>query len=98
MHRGAERPQRQLGVISRGGRLLDDRRALGLQAGEQHGALDLGARDLGAIADALQRGTVNGQRRLLVVRLDARAHQLERHDDPSHRALRERRVADERPT
>ena len=53
--RRAKRAQRQLGVVSRGGRLLDDGRALGLEAGQQDGALHLGARHFGPIADALQR-------------------------------------------
>ena len=40
----AERRQRPLRVVARRGRLGDAGRAVGVQAGEQHGALDLGAR------------------------------------------------------
>ena len=47
--RHAERGERALGVIARGRRLDDAGRALGVQAGQQHGALHLRARHLGRV-------------------------------------------------
>src|SRR5687768_2757910 len=41
---------------------------------------------------------MNSQRRLAIVRLDARAHPLERDDDSAHWPLRERRIADDNGT
>ena len=93
MYRGAERAQRKLSMIPRGGRLFDDCRARALQAGEQYRALHLGARDLGPIADPFQVGAMDREWGLVVDRVDARTHHLERHDDPSHRPPGQRRVA-----
>ena len=60
--RHAERLERALGVIAGGRRLGDAGRALGVQAGQQHGALHLGARHLGLIVDGVQRAAVDHDR------------------------------------
>ena len=91
----AEGGQRALGVVARRGRLGDAGRALGVQAGEQDGALDLRARHVRLVGDAVQPRAVDRQRRVAVGRLDAGAHALERLDDPPHRPARQRGVADQ---
>ena len=91
----AKRAQGELRVISSGRRLLHDGPAVRLEAGQKHGTLHLGARHLGAVANPIQRAAVNRERRLFVVRLDPRAHQLERHHDAPHRPPGERLIADQ---
>ena len=94
----AERGERPLRMVARGRRLDDARRAVGVEAGEQHRALDLGARHVGLDSRsacrcrALRR--VSGGRPS--VGLDPRAHARQRLDDAAHRAARQRRVADHR--
>ena len=53
--RYAERGEGPLRMIPCRGRLDDDGRARRVEAGQQHAALDLGARDVRLIGDALQR-------------------------------------------
>ena len=72
---------------------------VGVQAGQEHGALDLGARDARARSAMPCSGrAVNRQRRMAVGGLDAGAHPRERLDDAPHRPARQRRVADQDAT
>ena len=67
-HVGAERPQRQLGVIARLDRFDHRGRAVGLNACKQNRALDLRARHGRLVRDAMDaRAAVNDQRRIAVV-------------------------------
>ena len=70
----AEGVQRALGVVAGGDRLDDRRVAVGLQAGQEHGALHLRARNFGMVRDAAQPRAVDRQRRAPVERRDGRAH------------------------
>ena len=74
LHAHAELVERALRMIACRHRLEHGRLALGLQAREEHGALDLRARDLGAMGDALQPGAVDVERRPAIARSDGRAH------------------------
>ena len=62
--------ERPLRMIPCAARLDDDGLARRLEAGEQHAALHLGARDVRPVGDAVQRRAVDRQRRPPVVRLD----------------------------
>ncbi len=90
--RGAKSAQRQLGVIACCRGLHNSGRAVGLEAGQKHRALDLRAGHFSGVANAFESPAVDGQRRLAGVRFDARAHELERRDDTRHRPAGERRV------
>ena len=74
-------------------RFLDDRLAFRLEARQQDRALYLRARHFSLVTDAFERTAVDGQRRPLVERLDAGAHQLERDHDPAHGAPAQRVVS-----
>ena len=84
-------------VWSREASALDDRgRAARVEAGEQHGRLDLRRGDGRAVDD--RRGLVGalqGDRAAPALGLgdDLRAHQLQRIEDAPHRPLAQRRVA-----
>ena len=92
-HLGAEGPQRQLGVVAGAHRLNHRGLALGKQTGQQHAALHLRAGHRRLILHRLQLRAMDGQRRAAIVRLDLRAHLLQRVDHPAHRPLAQRRVA-----
>ena len=76
--------ERPLGVIAGRRRFDDAGRSVGMEPGEEHGALHLCARDLGLVGNGLQPRAVNRERGVAVGGLDARAHVLERLDDPTH--------------
>ena len=73
-HAHAEFVKRALGVIARRHGLEHGRFSVGLQTGEEHGALDLRARDLRTMGDASEPGAVDDERRPAIVRSDGRAH------------------------
>ena len=77
------------------GRGLDHRRgAVGVESREQDRRLHLRRRDRERILDPTQRcRAADGDRRMAVGRLDARAHPPQRFGHTFHRALRQRRVA-----
>ena len=96
VHTCAERYQGALRMIARGRRFGHRRPALGLEPGQDDGALDLGARRRRRVVDRLQVGTGDGQRRPAVRRLDARPHAGQRVDHPRHRPLAQRAIAADR--
>ena len=92
----ARRGEHPLGVVPRG-RGLDDRRlAVGVEPGEQHRGLHLGARDRQGVVDRVERPAFDRERKVTVGRLDPCPHPAERLGDPRHRPARERPVARER--
>ena len=72
------------------------RRAFGEEAGQKDRTLNLRARNVGRVCNRVQSRPVNGERRVALDGIDSRAHPFERRDDASHRAARERLVADQR--
>ena len=92
--RGPERAERQLRMIPCRRRLADRGRAVGLQAGQQHGALHLGARDRGRVVDGGERAAGDGERARGPASAAIRAPiARERLDDAAHRAAAEGGVA-----
>ncbi len=89
----AKELQGPFGVIAGRRPFNHGRDVVGLEAGEQHRALHLGARHIGRVADAAQPAAVDRQRRPSVVRGDGGPHPGEGIDHTPHRPARERRVA-----
>ena len=76
--------------------LLDGRRALGEEAGQQHAALDLCARHLRRMCNPAQCRAVHGEGSTPLVRVDTGAHGAQRGDDAPHRAATQGGVPGER--
>ena len=74
-------------------RLRHRRRALGEQAGEENGALDLRAGNVGRVCNSVQRRPMDREWRVAVDCLDPRAHPFERRDHAPHRTTRQRGIA-----
>ena len=87
-------------MIPTGSRLDHTGFPFGKESRKQDGALHLGAGHRHFIGDVAQRSTLDDERRttLLSLRCKFRPHLGERIDDTSHRALRERGVANESGT
>ena len=92
-----ERFQHALGVVTGGMRLAHHGVAIGIQAGQQHGGLHLGAGDLKRVVDARQlRASVDAQRRqAALLGIDARTHRGQRPGDAAHGAPGQGFVADQ---
>ena len=85
-HTSSERVQCPLGVIARGQRFGDARRALGMKTGQEHRALHLGTRHLWFEINGSQVSRAfDGQWWPTVGRRDPSAHALQRGDDATHR-------------
>ena len=92
----AELGQGPLRMVPCGKRFGHRRPASGMKPCQQHGALDLRARDLGVVVQRRQRRCPSHrQGRAAVARLDARAHLLQRHDHAAHGTSLQRGVADQ---
>ena len=74
----------------------DERRALGIQPGEQQRRLQLRAGDRQRVTDAVQWFAVNRKRRRATFAgCNLRAHQRQRFGHTAHRPLHQRRVANQ---
>ena len=91
----AEVAQHALGVVARGLRLDDGRGARRVQAGNQHGRLDLRRGDRQPVLDRQQVGAAaNGERqRVLAALLDLEPHLHQRLEHAAHGPARQRGVA-----
>ncbi len=92
LHLHAELGQRALRMVPCGERFGHRGPAGRMKARQQHGALDLRARNLGLVIQRGQRRrAMHRQRRTAVAGLDARAHPLQRHDHAAHGTALQRR-------
>ena len=96
-HRVAERAQHPLGMVARSSAGFPQvHRYLADQAGQQQGALDLGARDRHRVPQRAQRAAPDRERQAVAAPLlEARAHFGERRGDAAHRAAAQRGIAGE---
>ena len=83
-------------MVARLRRFRHRRRAFGEETSQKDRTFNLRARNVGGVCNRVQSRPVNGERRMAVDGVDSRAHPFEGRDDASHRALRERLVADQR--
>ena len=84
-----KRRQGALRVIARRGRLGHARRPVGVEAGQQNGALHLGAGGRRTVRDRPQSRAANHERRVAVRGVDAGAHLFERLDHATHGSTRQ---------
>jgi hypothetical protein len=91
----AERGEGSLRVIAGWHPLRHRGFAFRVQAGEENGALDLGARHGRPEIDAMKSTTLDSERGMPLGRVDARAHLSQRRDHASHGPTRKRGVANE---
>ncbi len=93
---GPESQESELGMVSRGKRLLHPRGAVGVESREQHGGLHLGARDGKLVVDRAESPTSGDRhRKTALASLDGGAHSGQRNHDPVERAAREALVPDQ---
>ena len=96
-HLHAKGRQHPLGVIAGGRRLGDAGLAFGIQPGQQHGRLELGAGHLELQVHGLQaRHRPHLQRRPAILAADVGAHQRQRIDHPPHRPARQAGIPHQR--
>jgi hypothetical protein len=88
VHRRAHRREHPLGVVARRAGFDHHRQPVGVEAGQEQAALDLGAGHGHGVFQAAQPRRADGQRRVVAVLPphDVRAHAAQRAGDASHRA------------
>ena len=91
-----EQRQHAFGVIPRRHRFRQAGAALGLEPGEQEGGFDLRACDRCPVGDSPQGGSVDPDRRVAGIGLDACAHLPQGDGNPLHGPLRQRGIPDQR--
>ena len=89
---GAEHREGQLRMVPGGGALSHRGVARRVEPGQEHRALDLGARDRRRVVDALEPRAGDGEGRATPVSRHPRPHPREGFDDPPHRPAAERAV------
>ena len=93
---GPEGPQGKFAVVAGAETFSDNRGSRGLQTGQQHAGLDLGAGYRSGVIDGPKWTAVDGEWCVAVREREPCSHGFKRLPDPLHGTAGERGVADER--